>query len=126
MKEIRLMPVGASLDVERALSPAERRRMLDAADCLPSTGSRSKDRKRNKDVDPIARPLRKNARPWRNRAMIYALIETGMRRAAAVNLNLDGIDWEKRLLSVIEKGGMTHSYPVSEQGLAAIQRLYHP
>jgi integrase len=121
MQEIKLMPVGSSLDVERALSSAERRRLLDAADLLPSVVGRSKDRRRNKNIDPVDRPLRKNARPWRNRAIVYILIETGMRRAAVVNLNIEGIDWEHRLVAVTEKGGMTHSYPISDQGLGAIK-----
>jgi len=121
MQEIRLMPVGSNLDVDRALSSSERRRILDAADLLPSVGGRSKDRRRNKNIDPVDRPLRKNARPWRNRAIIYTLIETGMRRAAVVNLNLDGIDWEQCLIAVTEKGGMTHSYPISNEGLKAVK-----
>jgi len=121
MQEIRLMSVGSNLDVERALSPTERRRLLDAADLLTSVSGKSKDRRRNKNTDPIDRSARKNGRPWRNRAIIYTLIETGMRRAAIVNLNLDGIDWEGSLIAVAEKGGMTHSYPISDQGLAAIR-----
>ena len=121
MQEIKLMPVGSSLDVDRALSSSERRRLLDAADLLPSVVGRSKDRRRNRRVDPVDRPMRKNARPWRNRAIVYTLIETGMRRAAVVNLNIEGIDWEQRLIAVIEKGGMTHSYPISDQGLQAIK-----
>ncbi len=121
MQEIRLMPVGSSLDVERALSSTERRRLLDAADLLTTVGGKSRDRRRNRDTDPIERPIRKNARPWRNRAIVYALIETGMRRAAVVNLNLEDIDQDNCLLVVTEKGGMTHSYPISDQGLAAIR-----
>jgi integrase len=121
MQEIRLMPVGSSLDVNRALSSSERRRLLDAADLLPSIVGRSKDRRRNKHVDPVDRPMRKNGRPWRNRAIVYALIETGMRRAAVVNLNIEGVDWDQRLIAVTEKGGMTHSYPISDQGLGAIR-----
>jgi integrase len=121
MLEIKLMPVGTSLDVDRALSSAERRRLLDAPDLLPSVAGRSKDRRRNKHVDPVDRSIRKNARPWRNRAIVYTLIEAGMRRAAVVNLNLERIDWGERLVAVTEKGGMTHSYPISNQGPAAIK-----
>ncbi len=121
MQEIRLMPMGSSLDVDRALSSSERRRILDAADLLPSINGRSKDRRRNKNIDPVDRPLKKYARPWRNRAIIYALIETGMRRAAVVNLNLDGIDRKQCLIAVTEKGGMTHSYPISNEGLKSIK-----
>ena len=35
---LKLMPVGTGLEVERAISPAERRRILDAADSLPWSG----------------------------------------------------------------------------------------
>jgi site-specific recombinase XerD len=48
-------------------------------------------------------------------------METGMRRAAVVNLNIEGIDWEDRLVAVTEKGGMIHSYPISDQGLQSIR-----
>lgn len=120
MEEIRLMPVGSNLDVERALTPAERRRLLDAADLLVSVEGKSKDRRRN-NTSPVERPSRVSARPWRNRAIIYCLIETGMRRAAVVNLNLDDIEWEHGLLFVTEKGGATHSYPISDQGLQALK-----
>jgi integrase len=120
MEEIRLMPVGSNLDVERALTPAERRRLLDAADLLLSIEGKSKDRRRNKTA-PVDRPSRVSARPWRNRAIIYCLIETGMRRAAVVNLNLADIDWKDALLFVKEKGGATHSYPISDQGSMALR-----
>lgn len=39
------------LELERALTPEERRRMLDAADHLPILGGRSKDRRRCRDVE---------------------------------------------------------------------------
>ena len=35
MAKLKLMPVGTGLEVERAITPAERRRILDAADNLP-------------------------------------------------------------------------------------------
>jgi len=63
MQEIRLMSVGSSLDVERALSSAERRRLLDAADLLPSVAGRSKDRRRNKHVDPVTDPCGRTPAP---------------------------------------------------------------
>lgn len=121
MQNIRLIPVGENLDVERAFSPAERRRLLDAADLLPSVWGKSTDRRRNKDIEPVARPRRKYARPWRNRAMIYTLIETGMRRGALVKINLDNIDWIRSLINTTEKGGYTHAYSISDQGLKAIR-----
>ena len=60
------------LELERALTDAEHRRLLDAADHLPVIGGRSRDRRRCKDVEfPDERPRRKGYRPWRNRAIIY-------------------------------------------------------
>ena len=37
--------------------------------------------------------------------ILYLSIETGMRRAAAIKLDLDDIDLENRSLNVQEKGG---------------------
>ena len=64
--------IGNGLEIERAISPAECRRILDAADTLPIIGDRSKDR---------------------NRAIVYTLFETGMRRAAVRNIDLDDVDF---------------------------------
>ena len=36
--------------------------------------------------------MRKGYRPYRNRAIMYTLIETGMRRAAITKLNIDHLD----------------------------------
>ncbi len=116
--KIKLQPVGIGLEIERALTPAERRKMLDAADLLLETGGRSRDRSRYRNAE---RPVNKTYRPYRNRAVVYALIETGMRRAAVCHLNLSDVDWKRRELSVIEKGGTTHCYSISREGLAAIK-----
>ncbi len=51
------------------------------------------------------RPRRKGYRPWRNRAIVYLLIETGMRRAAVVRLDAGDINVVRRTVSVTEKGG---------------------
>src|SRR5213076_329696 len=86
MATLTLPAVGTGLEVDRALTPAERRRLLDAADLLLTIGGRSKDRKRYKTGE---RPRRRTGyRPYRNRAIVYALIETGMRRAAVTRLDL--------------------------------------
>lgn len=92
--------------------------LLDAADLLLEVGKRSKDRSRYRNVE---RPMHKTYRPYRNRAIVYTLIETGMRRAAITNLDLSGVDWKKRTVSVLEKGGVTHSYSISREGLEAIK-----
>lgn len=118
MEKVSLPSVGMSLEVERALTPSERRKMLDAADLLLQLGGRSKDRSRYRQTE---RPTHKAFRAYRNRAIIYALIETGMRRAAVTNLDLSGVDWKERTVSVLEKGGATHSYTISKEGLRAIR-----
>ena len=114
---IKLPGVGTGLDVDRALTPAERRRLLDAADLLLTVGGRSRDRKRYRTGE---RPRRKGYRPYRNRAIVYTLIETGMRRGAIPRLNLDDLDGRRRTLTVTEKGGYTHTYQISREGLQAI------
>jgi integrase len=116
--KIKSLPVGTGLDIERALTKSERRRLLDMADQLPLLGGRSKDRARFKGKE---RPARKAYRPWRNRAIIYCLIETGMRRGAVARLQLADVKFKKRLLNVREKGGYMHGYKISKQGLEAIQ-----
>jgi integrase len=116
--KIKLPAVGIGLEVERALTPAERRKLLDASDMLLVTGGRSTDRKRYKRTE---RPKRKGFRPYRNRAIIYALIETGMRRGAITRLNLGDIDFKRKTLTVTEKGAFTHTYHISREGLEAIE-----
>jgi integrase len=99
MAKLKLMPVGTGLELERAITPAERRRILDAADSLPLVGGRSKDRNRYRGQE---RPQRKGYRPHRNRAMVYTLIETGIRRSAIRNLNLKDVNFKKRSVSAEE------------------------
>ena len=115
---VRLLPVGAGLEVEKALTPAARRLLLAAADALPDF-ARRRDPRRLPGPD---RPNRKGARPLRDRAILYTLIETGMRRAAAANLDLAGVDFARAELTVTEKGGHRHAYAISDEGLAAIRR----
>jgi site-specific recombinase XerD len=120
MEKLKTTTRGAGLETERAITPAERRKLLDAADYLPVLGGRSKDR-RHKAKLPDERPRRKGYRSWRNRAIIYALIETGMRRAAVTNLDLGDVDFEKSAVTVPEKGGYQHRYKISREGLRAIE-----
>ena len=42
MEKIKTAPLGTGPEVERALTPAERRKILDAADYLPVVGGCSK------------------------------------------------------------------------------------
>lgn len=118
MEKIRLTPVGTGLEIERALTQSERRKMLDAADLLMEIGGRSKDRSRFRGVE---RPKRKGYRALRNRAIIYTLIETGMRRAAAAGLSVTDVDFKKRTVTATEKGEVSHSYQISNEGLQALR-----
>lgn len=106
------------LQIERAFSKQERRRILDAADMLVMTGGKSKDRSRYKDV--ARRPTRKAYRPYRNRAIVYTLVETGMRRGAIRMIDLAGVDRKANTLDTIEKGGAEESYQISREGMQAI------
>lgn len=119
MGKVSLLKVGNGLEIERACSAAERRKILDAADRLLRIGGESKDRNRNKGGEE--RPKRKGYRAYRNRAVIYCLLETGMRRAAIVNLDLEDVDFKKKAVSVREKGGLVHRYQISGEGLQAIR-----
>ncbi len=114
--KVKGLAVPCSLQVERAITAPERRRLLDAADVLVEIGGRSKDRTRHKD----SRPRRASYRPYRNRAILYLLIETGMRRAAVTTLRLADIDPRRRIVTAEEKGGVTHGYHISQEGLAAV------
>lgn len=116
---VKSIPTASLLEIERALTATERRQLLDAADLLLETGGRSKDRRRHGSAD--RRPVRKGYRPYRNRAIVYALIETGMRRAAAAKVNLLDVDFDKHAVSVEEKGGVFHAYKISGEGLQAIR-----
>jgi site-specific recombinase XerD len=118
MDKIKLQPLGTGLEVERALTVSERRKVLDAADLLPQIGGRSKDRNRYRGVE---RPRHKGYRALRNRAVVYALIETGMRRAAVTKLDVSDVDFKKKTLTVEEKGSVTQSYQISNEGLQAIR-----
>jgi integrase len=124
MKRVKAIPLTNTMEIERAITNDERRRILDAADLLPVIGGRSKDRHRYKstaDMNGQSRPNRKGYRPWRNRAIIYTLIETGMRRAGVTHIELQDLNFQKHLVPTLEKGGIKHPYPISREGLDAIQ-----
>ncbi len=108
------------LDIERALRRNERRDILDAADRLPVEVGRSKDRRRH-HLPPAERPRHRLTRPWRDRATLYTLLETGMRRAAVTAVDLAGVDFTSGTVTTVEKGGHSHTYAISRQGLAAIR-----
>jgi integrase len=117
IKGLKMLPVNR-LDIERALTESETRRMLDAADSLLQIEGLSRDRKRYKRLG--IKPRSKRVRPFRNRAMVYLLITTGMRRIAVCRLNLEDIDFRKKEIVAKEKGGGSHTYIISQEGLRAI------
>jgi integrase len=109
------------LELERAITADERRRLLDAADHLPVIGGRSRDRRRHGDIDlPDERPRRQGYRPWRNRAIIYTLIETGMRRAEVTSIDLQTLDPARHTVLITEKGGQQRKCRISREGMRAI------
>src|SRR5262249_53316249 len=63
MAKIQSLPVGNSLEIERALTAQERRKMLDAADLLLRIGGESRDR--NRYGGEGERPKRKGYRAYR-------------------------------------------------------------
>jgi integrase len=132
MHKVKVSMGAPPLAGDRALTPSERRRLLDADDLLPSQGGRSRDRHLYRNA--AERPQRKGYRPWRTRAIVYLLVEphdrpgarppedlTGMRRAAAVNADLEDVDSPRARITVREKGGAQHTYKISREGLRAVQ-----
>jgi integrase len=123
MENLKNLRAAQRLEVDRALTKGERRRLLDTADALQVIGGRSTDRNRYSTKSPAERPQHKSYRPLRNRAIIYSLIETGMRRAAVVGLEVDDVDFGQGQgqVTAVEKGGDEHTYQISTQGLGAIR-----
>ncbi|HBL23848.1 MAG TPA: hypothetical protein DDZ40_06990 [Deltaproteobacteria bacterium] len=122
MIKIKTISVTNSLEIERAIEPSERRRIFDAADYLLQTGGRSKSRRRYaKSGQTGERPCRKGYRAWRNRAIVYTLIETGMRRKAVTMIDRADIDMKRGKITVQEKGGARHTYEISREGMEAIK-----
>ena len=118
MAKIALLKVGTGLEIERAISVSERRKLLDAADLLLVAGGISKDRHRYQSG---AKPRRKGYRPYRNRAVVYVLLETGMRRAAVTHIEVEQVDFQRKAITTLEKGGHLHTYQISSEGLRAVQ-----
>jgi len=121
MEKIKAPTKNNFLDIERALTEQERRRVLDAADLVLEIGGRSRDRHRHKGTKVGAKPKRKGYRPHHNRAIMYTFIETGMRLSAITHIDFDGINPQKKTIRTIEKGSKQVTYTISSQGMQAIQ-----
>ena len=119
MTKIKSISSSSLLAIDRAVTPSERRRILDAADLLMEVGGLSRDRHRyGKDKQ---RPKRKSYRPYRNRAIVYTLLETGMRRKAITNIMMNDISFKEKSITTKEKGEVLHCYTTSKDALQAIQ-----
>lgn len=121
MGRIKAIQTSTRLDIDKALTESERRNILEVSDSLLETGGRSKDKNRHRGLGENRMPQRKGYRPYRNRAIIYALVETGMRRGAASNILLDDVDFNNMTIKTIEKGGKLHKYGISQRGMLAIK-----
>ena len=117
MRKIKELSTGTRLNIERAITEAERNRILDAADQLLIVGGLSTDRRRG----GTRKLQRSTYRPYRNRAIMYTFTETGMRRVGLKNINLPEIDFANREITTREKGGSLKTYKISKEGMAAIQ-----
>ena len=51
---------------------------------------KGRSRRKKRQEDP--RPIRAHGRPWRDRAIVYVLLSTGLRREELVELNLDQVE----------------------------------
>ena len=117
MAALKLPTIGTGVEVERALTPAERRRLLDTADLLLTWGDAQRIGNGTKNRE---RPWRKGYRPYRNRAIVYTLIEMGMHRAAITQLNADQVDLRRKTLTVVEKGGI----PIPTRSVGRVPRRF--
>jgi integrase len=110
----------------RALTQAQVRSLKSVCDRLPRF-HQVKGR-RWQESDTI--PLRAHARPWRDRAIVFVLLSTGLRREELVRLNLDQVEpitsealrqgRRARILRVIGKGKTERSVFLSADARAAL------
>lgn len=54
------------------------------------------------------------------RALITLLFDTGVRISELLNIHVDNIDWKRKLISVVRKGGRESWVNVSDKGLQAL------
>ncbi len=109
--------MGFGLEVDRALTQDERRRLLNAAEWLPMIGGRSKDRRHYKKIE----------RPWHEFSALaqpHHSLHFDRNRDALfcrTRFDLAGFDFDKRILQVREKGGYFHGYKINQQGLTGLR-----
>jgi len=119
MKNVKSIPSPLRINVDSALTKRQEDDLLDAADQLVEVGGQSRDRHRNRKKEK--KPKRKGYRPYRNRAIIYTFVGTGIRRSAITRLNVEDVDFERGKIRVIEKGGVTGERNITREALGAIR-----
>ena len=116
MLKIKLNESGNELDIDNAITPEEREKLLNVADNLLNLESLSKDKNRYKDT---VKPQLKYKRPYRDKAIIYTLIETGMRRSDVISITIDKVNFKTKKIYI--KGKKTLKYQISKLGINAIK-----
>ncbi|TAL67012.1 MAG: site-specific integrase [Bacteroidetes bacterium] len=116
MLKIKLSESGNELDIDNAITPEEREKLLSVADNLLNLNSLSRDKHRYKDKD---KPQLKYKRPYRDKAIIYTLIETGMRRSDVINITLDKVNFKTKKIYI--RGKKISKYQISKLGINAIK-----
>ncbi len=116
MLKYRISDSGKYLDINKAITPVERLRILESADNLLTLDAVSKDQTRYKNK---LKPVLKYKRPYRDKAIIYTLIETGMRRCDILNIKINRINFKTRMIYL--KNKKSHKYLISKQGIKTIR-----
>ncbi|MBM2816604.1 MAG: Site-specific integrase [Ignavibacteria bacterium] len=116
MLKIKRIDEAYMLNLDNSISSEERIKILASADKLNYFDAKSKDTHR---FDPANAPSLKYKRPSRDRAIIYTLIETGMKRSEVLNISLSMIDFKRKIITF--KGKSKHSYNISRLGIKAIK-----
>ncbi|OGU12084.1 MAG: hypothetical protein A2X61_09940 [Ignavibacteria bacterium GWB2_35_12] len=116
MLKIKLSDSGKFLDIDNAITSEEREKLLDVADNLVTLTALSKDKHRYKDKE---KPQLKYKRPYRDRAIVYTLTETGMRRSDVINITIDKVNFKTKKIYI--KGKKTYKYQISKPGINAVK-----
>jgi integrase len=100
MEKIRLQPLGTGLEVERALTASERRKIIDAADLLVEIGGRSRDRGRYRGAErpktAPEKPGRRSARSGTS-SICTARMPKSISCSAICDTNSTSGSWQGRL-----------------------------
>jgi len=121
MKRIQLGSSGQKLDTGRAISESDRTTILNAADAYLTLGGKSKDRRRYGHLKIEDKPKVPGARVYRDRAIIYTLVETGMRRMEVTEIRINKVKFKVREITVLTKGSSEKTKVISKAGIQAIK-----